>query len=89
MLRAINIIVFTVLHGGIRFMKNFKLTLCDALIERLVNLASLEENAQFQGVYLDTLHKEVRVRDQLRRSSAEYSAHSSVRRASGCCVRNT
>ncbi len=88
MLRAIHIIVFPFLHGGICFMKNFKLTLCDALIERLVNLASLEENAQFQGVYLDALRKEVRVRDQLRRSSAEQPAHSSVRCASGCCVRN-
>lgn len=48
-------------------MKNFKLTLWECLVERLVNLASLEENRQFQDVYLNTLQQSVNARDQLRR----------------------
>ena len=49
-------------------MKNFKLTLWECLVERLVNLASLEENRQFQDVYLNTLQQSVNARDQLRRA---------------------
>ena len=56
-------------------MKNFRLSLCEALIERLLLLASLEENTQFQDVYLDVLRKSMTARTRLRRSS-------------GCCAQN-
>lgn len=70
-------------------MKNFKLTICEALIERLVNLASLEGNAQFQGVYLEALRESVNARTQLRRSSTtDQNAHTSVTCMSGCCAHN-
>ena len=63
-------------------MKNFKLNLCDAFIERLVNLASLETSSQFQGVYLDALENAVDERSQLRRSEV-----SCTDRVTGvCCV---
>lgn len=89
MLRAIKFIVATFLHGGFILMKNFKLLLCDALIAHLVDLASLEKNALFQDVYLDTLRACMNARTQLRRrAAADRKAHTSAARVSGCCARN-
>lgn len=68
-------------------MKNFKLTICEAFIERLVNLASLEENARFQGVYLDALRDAVEDRARLRRSTVGRDVPA-CSRMSGCCARH-
>ena len=65
-------------------MKNFKLTVCDAFIERLVNLAALEGNALFQDVYLDVLRESMNARARLRRTAAKQPAHAPV----SCCVQN-
>lgn len=69
-------------------MKNFKLTICEAFIERLVNLASLEENARFQDVYLDALRDAVEDRTRLRRSTAGRDVPACANCMSGCCVRH-
>ena len=69
-------------------MKNFKLTLCDAFLERLTNLASLEESALFQDVYLDALREGMTARTRLRRSSAKPDDRSFANCASGCRIQN-
>lgn len=49
-------------------MKNWKLSVYEALIERLVNLAALEGSPLFQDAYLDALDGTVAEHDHLRRS---------------------
>ena len=62
-------------------MKNRKVTICEVLMERLVNLAALECSTQFQAVYLDTLHTAEAQRTHLRRSG---TAARPVRPAAAC-----
>lgn len=70
-------------------MKNWKLSVYNALIERLVSLAALEGSAQFQGVYLDALTDAVDERNQLRRSSNIHCKPlATVQPEHSCCARN-
>ena len=70
-------------------MKNFKLIICEAFMERLVTLAALEEKAQFRGVYLDALSDAADARARLRRStSAPQKASAPAHCIAGGCVRN-
>ena len=70
-------------------MKYWKLNLYEALIERLVNLASLEGSAQFQGVYLDALRDAVEKRTELRRRcNIHCKPLAPVQPNHSCCSRN-
>lgn len=70
-------------------MKNWKLTVCDALITRLMTLALLEDFPLFQDIYLDALKNTMADRSQLRHTErARISARAVVSPAPDCCTRS-
>ena len=66
-------------------MKSFCLSLYDAYIERLMNLAALEGSPLFREVYLDALHTADKKRMLLRRTAGQSGTSSAAVCAPRCC----
>lgn len=66
-------------------MKSFCLSLYDAYIERLMNLAALEGSPLFREVYLDALYAADKKRMLLRRTAGQSGTPSAAVCAPRCC----